>query len=143
MPYTHPEYLIDAATLNSKLADDNLRVFDAAVFLNPKAGGGYQAESGHVPEANPPSVSGRSSWPQTGPRTTNAHEGDSQVRVIIGCGGPLRTALSGGVWGAHGGGDYCVARRRTQWNLGTRCQTRRHPPLNLAAGGLHQFDEVP
>jgi hypothetical protein len=32
----------------------------------------------------------------------------SQVRVIIGCGGPLRTALSGGLWGVDGGGDCCV-----------------------------------
>ena len=36
------------------------------------------------------------------------------MRVIIGCGGPLRTALSGGVWGADGGGDCCVAARRTR-----------------------------
>ena len=34
------------------------------------------------------------------------------MRVIIGCGGPLRTALSGGVWGADGGGDCCVAGSR-------------------------------
>jgi hypothetical protein len=41
------------------------------------------------------------------------------VRVIISCGGPLRTALSGGVWGADGDGDCRVA------------------------GGLDHFDEVP
>jgi len=28
---------------------------------------------------------------------------------IIGCGGPIRTALSGGIWSADGGGDCCVA----------------------------------
>jgi hypothetical protein len=97
----------------------------------------YSEQDRRAPETNRPSVSGRSSWPQNGPRKTNAHEEVFQVRVIIGCGGRIRTALSGGVWGGDRGGDCCVADRRTQCNLGTRCQTRRHPLLKLAAGGAN------
>ena len=58
MDYTHPEYLIAATALNDKLNDPNLRIFDAAVFLTPKPGGGYQVDSGfekysegHIPGA--------------------------------------------------------------------------------------------
>ncbi len=58
MEYTHPEFLIDVVTLNSKLGEPTLRVFDAAVFLHPQASGGYQVESGlqsyqhaHIPGA--------------------------------------------------------------------------------------------
>jgi hypothetical protein len=69
----------------------------------------YLEQGRRTPETNRPSVSGRVVWPQNGPKKRNAHEGLSQVRVIVGCGGPLRTALSGGVWGADGGGDCCVA----------------------------------
>jgi hypothetical protein len=42
-----------------------------------------------APETNRPSVSGRVVWPQNGPRKQNAHEGLSQVRVIVGCGGQI------------------------------------------------------
>jgi hypothetical protein len=42
------------------------------------------------------------------------------VRVIIGCGGPLRTALSGGIWGADGGGDCCLASQRLEEMRATR-----------------------
>lgn len=58
MSYAHPEYLIDPAALTDKLANDNLRVFDAAVHLRPNPAGGFRAESGlqtytaaHVPGA--------------------------------------------------------------------------------------------
>ncbi len=58
MDYAHPEYLIDVDTLNARLGDPNLRVFDAAVFLKPQASGGYQVDSGlesyrsaHIPGA--------------------------------------------------------------------------------------------
>ena len=44
-----------------------------------------------APETNRPSVSGRVVWPQNGPRKQNAHEGWSQVRVIVGCGGQICT----------------------------------------------------
>ncbi len=45
--YHHPEYLIDPADLESSLADENTRVFDATVFLVP-ADTGYRAESGRA-----------------------------------------------------------------------------------------------
>jgi hypothetical protein len=56
--------------------------------------------------------------------------------LTIGCGGPLRTALSGGVWGADGGGDCCVVRacRASQAPLGLLDSEQRllfrdaHPP---------------
>lgn len=58
MEYAHPEYLIDAAALHDKLGDENLRIFDTAVFLTPKQSGGYQVDSGldrykegHIPGA--------------------------------------------------------------------------------------------
>jgi len=58
MEYVHSEYLIDVDALNQQLTAPNLRLFDAAVFLHPKSGGGYQADSGldsyhtaHIPGA--------------------------------------------------------------------------------------------
>jgi len=70
--YAHPEYLIDVATLNARIADPNLRVFDAAVFLTPKAGGGYQVDSGfqkytesHIPGAGFIDLS--QAWADTSP----------------------------------------------------------------------------
>ena len=58
MEYAHPEYLIDATTLHDKLGDENLRIFDTAVYLTPKQSGGYQVDSGfskytegHIPGA--------------------------------------------------------------------------------------------
>ncbi|MDA1076420.1 MAG: sulfurtransferase [Proteobacteria bacterium] len=46
MPYTHPEYLISAPALSSKLKNPNLRVFDVSIQLAPNPKGGYKAESG-------------------------------------------------------------------------------------------------
>ncbi len=58
MDYPNAEYLLDAATLHSRLGDENLRVFDCAVFLTPTQSGAYHAESGrgrydqeHIPGA--------------------------------------------------------------------------------------------
>ncbi len=58
MEYAHPEYLIDAQTLAARLEDPNLRIFDCAVYLAPKASGGYAVtsgreryEEGHLPGA--------------------------------------------------------------------------------------------
>ncbi|NKB97018.1 MAG: sulfurtransferase [Pseudomonadales bacterium] len=57
MAYNHPEYLVTAAELEAALGDENLRVFDCAVFLAPK-GHGYEMTSGrelfeqaHIPGA--------------------------------------------------------------------------------------------
>jgi thiosulfate/3-mercaptopyruvate sulfurtransferase len=57
MNYQHPEYLITPAELESRLAQPNLRILDATVFLVP-AEQGYRAESGqdkydqgHIPGA--------------------------------------------------------------------------------------------
>ncbi|XOV82532.1 MAG: sulfurtransferase [bacterium] len=47
MDYSHPEQLISVAKLHTKLGDSNLRVFDAAVFLEPRATGGYDVTSGY------------------------------------------------------------------------------------------------
>ncbi len=58
MDYSHPEYLIDPQTLQTQLARDKFRVFDAGVFLTPSGNGQYQVESGlnryqqaHIPGA--------------------------------------------------------------------------------------------
>jgi thiosulfate/3-mercaptopyruvate sulfurtransferase len=48
MEYTHPEYLITPEQLNNQMSDnENLRIFDAAVFLTPKPAGGYEVDSGY------------------------------------------------------------------------------------------------
>ena len=47
MQYAHPEYLIEAETLQAKLGDDQLRVFDTAVYLKPRPSGGYDMDSGY------------------------------------------------------------------------------------------------
>lgn len=58
MQYAHPEYLIDVETLNARLNDPGLRLFDTAVYLTPQQSGGYKADSGflkysqgHIPGA--------------------------------------------------------------------------------------------
>lgn len=57
MDYTHPELLVDPAELAGRLADEDLRIVDATVFLVPGERG-YRAESGrekfahaHIPGA--------------------------------------------------------------------------------------------
>lgn len=57
MAYHHPEYLVTAAELAATLRDENVRVFDCAVFLAPK-GHSYEMTSGrklfeeaHIPGA--------------------------------------------------------------------------------------------
>ena len=45
MAYHHPEYLVTAAELAATLRDENVRVFDCAVFLAPK-GHSYEMTSG-------------------------------------------------------------------------------------------------
>lgn len=47
MEYAHPDYLIDVDTLHARLGDSRLRLFDAAVYLTPQPGGGYQVDSGY------------------------------------------------------------------------------------------------
>ena len=49
--YHHPEYLISSADLETDLADQTVRVFDATVFLVP-AETGYRAESGRAKYAD-------------------------------------------------------------------------------------------
>ena len=58
MSYPYAEYLIDCTTLKQKLGNDNLRIFDTAVFLAPQPGGTYTITSGregyatsHIPGA--------------------------------------------------------------------------------------------
>jgi hypothetical protein len=60
----------------------------------------------------------------------------SQVRVIIGCGGPLRTALSSGVWRADGGGDCCVKTRRRREHR-RRLHRRQRPAVGNARPPRH------
>lgn len=48
MEYTHPEYLINPEQLNNQINEnENLRIFDTAVFLTPNATGSYQVDSGY------------------------------------------------------------------------------------------------
>jgi len=58
MEYANPDYLIDVQSLNSRLTDPKLRIYDTAVYLTPRNGGGYQVDSGsekyaesHIPGA--------------------------------------------------------------------------------------------
>lgn len=58
MKYSQPDLLINVDTLSQRLDDQNLKIFDAAVFLTPRRGGGYQVDSGmqkyrraHIPGA--------------------------------------------------------------------------------------------
>ena len=58
MTYTHPEQLISVDELKQKLQNPGLRIFDAAVFLEPGSKGGYSVTSGfekykggHIPGA--------------------------------------------------------------------------------------------
>lgn len=58
MQYQHPEFLTDCQSLQQRLQDDNLRLFDCAVFLTPTGNGRYQVDSGrsqfdkeHIPGA--------------------------------------------------------------------------------------------
>lgn len=58
MEYSNPNYLIEVEALSNQLNDDNVRIFDAAVFLIPRQTGGYQVDSGfdkyrqaHIPGA--------------------------------------------------------------------------------------------
>ncbi len=46
MAFAHPEFLVSTEWLAEHLADDDVRVFDASVFLRPRDGGGFQVESG-------------------------------------------------------------------------------------------------
>ena len=58
MAFAHPEFLVSTDWLAEHLADDDVRVFEATVFLRPRDGGGYNVESGraeyesgHIPGA--------------------------------------------------------------------------------------------
>ena len=58
MGFAHPEFLVSTDWLAEHLADDDVRVFEATVFLRPRDGGGYRVESGraeyesgHIPGA--------------------------------------------------------------------------------------------
>ncbi|MEQ9144437.1 MAG: sulfurtransferase [Parvibaculaceae bacterium] len=58
MSFAHPEYLISAEALAEKLGNDNLRLFDVAIYLKPNPKGGFMAEGGrsaydkaHIPGA--------------------------------------------------------------------------------------------
>ena len=58
MAYAHPEFLVSTDWLAAHLTDENVRVFEATVFLRPRDGGGYNVESGrgeyesgHIPGA--------------------------------------------------------------------------------------------
>ena len=56
MAFANPEFLVSTDWLAEHLADEDIRVFDATVFLRPRDGGGLgvesgraEYESGHVP----------------------------------------------------------------------------------------------
>ncbi len=58
MTFTNPEFLVSTGWLAEHLADDDVRVFEATVFLRPGDGGGFRVESGraeyesgHIPGA--------------------------------------------------------------------------------------------
>ena len=58
MAFAHPEFLVSTDWLAEHLADADVRVFEATVFLRPRDGGGYNVESGrgeyesgHIPGA--------------------------------------------------------------------------------------------
>ncbi|MXW26286.1 MAG: sulfurtransferase [Dehalococcoidia bacterium] len=46
MAFTHPEFLVSSDWLAEHLTDEDVRVFEATVFLRPGDGGGYRIESG-------------------------------------------------------------------------------------------------
>lgn len=58
MPFTNPGFLVSTDWLAEHLLDDDVRVFEATVFLRPGDGGGFRVESGraeyesgHIPGA--------------------------------------------------------------------------------------------
>ena len=58
MTFAHPEFLVSTDWLVEHWSEDDLRVFEATVFLHPRDGGGYRVESGrckyeegHIPGA--------------------------------------------------------------------------------------------
>ena len=58
MTFTNPEFLVSTGWLAEHMADDDVRVFEATVFLRPGDGGGFRVESGraeyesgHIPGA--------------------------------------------------------------------------------------------
>lgn len=58
MPFAHPEFLVSTDWLADHLADDDVRVFEATVFLRRGEPGGFRVESGraeyesgHIPGA--------------------------------------------------------------------------------------------
>ena len=58
MAFAHPEFLVSTDWLAEHLADDDVRVFEATVFLRAGDGGGFRVESGraeyesgHIPGA--------------------------------------------------------------------------------------------
>ena len=58
MAFPNPEFLVSTDWLAEHVADHNVRVFEATVFLHPREGGGYRVESGrneyeagHIPGA--------------------------------------------------------------------------------------------
>ncbi len=58
MAFAHPDFLVSTDWLAEHLADDDVRVFEATVFLHPREGGGRRVESGrreyesgHIPGA--------------------------------------------------------------------------------------------